>query len=45
MEFEFGDYGGGVAMVYEGYFVCGLDGQSAVVELDEDEFFVLVWGV
>ncbi len=26
MEFEFRDYGGGVAIVYEGYFVCWLDG-------------------
>ncbi len=26
LEFEFRDYGGSVAIVYEGYFVCGLDG-------------------
>ena len=26
LEFEFGDNGGGVAIVLEGYFVCGLDG-------------------
>jgi hypothetical protein len=26
LEFEFGDDGGGVAIVYEGYFVCWLDG-------------------
>ena len=26
LEFEFGDYRGGVAIILEGYFVCGLDG-------------------
>ena len=26
LEFEFWDYRGGVAIILEGYFVCGLDG-------------------
>jgi hypothetical protein len=26
LEFEFRDDGGGVAIILEGYFVCGLDG-------------------
>ena len=26
LEFEFWDDGGGVAIILEGYFVCGLDG-------------------